>query len=85
MAEALLVVGAVGGLLRRRRSREKKHLWKARTQYRSYQSGSFVAYLPMHRLKDEMTNWPMTTCVVIVTICKGHECNFSQAASCANK
>ena len=75
----------VRGMLHRRRSCEKKHLRKAKTQCRSYQSGSFVAYLQMHRLKDEMTNRPMTTCVMIVTICKGHECNFSQAASCAYK
>jgi hypothetical protein len=58
---------------------------RPKAQCRSYQSGSFVAYLQMHRLKDEMTNRPITTCVMIVTICKGHECNFSQAASCAYK
>jgi hypothetical protein len=39
----------------------------------------------MHRLKDEMTNRPMIACIMIVIICKGHECNFSQAASCAYK
>jgi hypothetical protein len=39
----------------------------------------------MHRLKDEMTNRPMITCIMIVIICKGHEYNFSQAASCAYK
>jgi hypothetical protein len=54
-------------------------------QCRSYQSGSFVAYFQMHRLKDGMTNRPMITCIMIVIICRGHECNFSQAASCAYK
>jgi hypothetical protein len=54
-------------------------------QSQSYQSESFVVYFQMHRLKDEMTNRPMITCIMIVIICKGHECNFSQAASCAYK
>jgi hypothetical protein len=54
-------------------------------QSRSYQSESFGAYFQMHRLKDEMTNRPMITCIMIVIICKGHECNFSQAVSCAYK
>jgi uncharacterized DUF497 family protein len=54
-------------------------------QSRSYQSGSFVVYFQMHRLKDEMTNRPMITCIMIVIICRGHECNFSQAVSCAYK
>jgi hypothetical protein len=40
-------------------------------QCRSYQSVSFVAYFQMHRLKDEMTNRPMITCVMIVIICRG--------------
>jgi hypothetical protein len=52
---------------------------------RSYQSGSFVAYLQMHRLKDEKTNWPMIICVMIVTGCKGHKCKSTQAAPCAYK
>jgi hypothetical protein len=39
------------GQLCRRRSCEKKHLRRARTQCRSYQSRSFVTYLQMHRLK----------------------------------
>jgi hypothetical protein len=38
-----------------------------------------------NRLKDEMTNRPMITCIMIVIICEGHECNFSQAASRAYK
>ena len=54
-------------------------------QSRSYQSESFVAYFQMHRLKDEMTNRPMIACIMIVIICKGHECNFSQVAPCAYK
>jgi hypothetical protein len=55
------------------------------TQSRSYQSESFIVYFQMHRLKDEMTNRPMITCIMIVIICKGHECNFSQVVSCAYK
>jgi hypothetical protein len=54
-------------------------------QCRSDQSGSFVAYFQMHRFKDEMTNQPMITCVMIVIICRGHECKFTQAAPCAYK
>jgi hypothetical protein len=38
-----------------------------------------------HRLKDRKTDWPMIICVMIVIGCKGHECNFAQAASCAYK
>ena len=55
------------------------------TQSQSCQSKSFGVHFQMHRLKDEMANRPMITCIVIVIICKGHECNFSQAASCAYK
>jgi hypothetical protein len=77
----------VGGLLRPRRSHKKKNTFGRLTQKqsRSYQSESFVAYFQMHRLKDEMTNRPMITCTIVVIICKGHECNFSQAAPCAYK
>jgi hypothetical protein len=39
----------------------------------------------MYRLKDEMTNWPVIARIIIVNLCKGHECNFSEAASCAYK
>jgi hypothetical protein len=39
----------------------------------------------VNQLKDEMTNRPVITFIMIVSICKGHECNFSQAASCAYK
>jgi hypothetical protein len=52
---------------------------------RSYQSGSFVAYLQMHRLKDEKTNWPMIICVMIVTDCKGYKCKSTQVAPYAYK
>jgi hypothetical protein len=55
------------------------------TQSRSYQSESFGVYFQMHRLKDEITNRPMIACIMIVINCKGHECNFSQAVSCAYK
>jgi hypothetical protein len=39
----------------------------------------------VNRLKDEMTNQPVEAYVMIVSICKEHEYNFSQAASCAYK
>jgi hypothetical protein len=55
------------------------------TQNRSYQSKSFGVHFQMHRLKDEMTNWPEIACTMIVNICKGRECNFSQAMCCAYK
>jgi hypothetical protein len=54
-------------------------------QSRSYQSKGFRVHFQMHRLKDEMTNRPVITCIMIVNLCKGHECNFSQAVSCAYK
>jgi hypothetical protein len=38
-----------------------------------------------HRLKDRKTVWPMIICALIVIGCKGHECNFAQAASYAYK
>jgi hypothetical protein len=31
----------------------------------------------VNQLKDEMTNRPVITFIMIVSICKGHECNFS--------
>jgi hypothetical protein len=76
--------GGVGGLPHRRRFHKKKHLRKT-TQNRSYQSKSFRVHFQMHRLKDEMTNRAEIACTMIVNICKGHECNFSQAVSCAYK
>jgi hypothetical protein len=39
----------------------------------------------VNQLKDEMTNKPMIVCVMIVIDCKGHKCNFTQAAPCAYK
>jgi hypothetical protein len=54
-------------------------------QSRSHQSKGFGVHFQMHRLKDEMTNRPVITCIMIVNLCKGHGCNFSQAASCAYK
>jgi hypothetical protein len=46
-------------------------------QSRSYQSEGFGVHFQMHRLKDEMTNRPVITCIMIVNLYKGHECNFS--------
>jgi hypothetical protein len=78
-------------MLRRRRSCKKKHL-------RQILSKAVPKLLPIklrhsdmsqdegvNRLKDEMTNRPVITCIMIVRICKGHECNFSHAAFCAYK
>jgi hypothetical protein len=39
----------------------------------------------VNRLEDEMTNRPVIACIMIVSICKGHECNFSQVAPYAYK
>jgi hypothetical protein len=39
----------------------------------------------VNRLKDEMTQRPMILCVVIVVDCKGHKCNYTQAAPYAYK
>jgi hypothetical protein len=55
------------------------------TRSRSYQSEGFGVHSQRHRLKDEMTNQPITICTMIVDLYKGHECNSSQAASCAYK
>jgi hypothetical protein len=55
------------------------------TQSRSYQSEGFRVHFQRRRLKDEMTNRPMIICIMIVDLCKGHECNSPQAASCAYK
>jgi hypothetical protein len=55
------------------------------TQSRSYQSEGFEVHIQRHRLKDEMTNRPITICTMIVDLYKRHECNSSQAASCAYK
>jgi hypothetical protein len=63
----------------------RRNTFEKLTQSRSYQSESFGVHYQMHRLKDEMTNRPVITCIMIVNLCKGHEFNFSQAASCAYK
>jgi hypothetical protein len=39
----------------------------------------------VNQLKDEMTNRPVIACIMTISICKGHECNFSQATPCAYK
>jgi hypothetical protein len=39
----------------------------------------------VNRLKDEMTNQPVIACIMIISICKGHKCNFSQPVPCAYK
>jgi hypothetical protein len=39
----------------------------------------------VNRLRYEMTNRPVIACIVIVSICEGHECNFLQAVPCAYK
>jgi hypothetical protein len=54
-------------------------------QSRSYQLEGFGVYSQRHRLKDEMTNRPTIIYIMIVELCKGHECNSPQAASCAYK
>jgi hypothetical protein len=47
------------------------------TQSQSHQSEGFGVHVQMHRLKEETTNRPMITCIMIVNFCKGHECNSS--------
>jgi hypothetical protein len=63
----------------------KRNTFGRLTQSRNHQSESFGVHFQMNRLKDEMTNRPVITCIIIVNLCKGHECNFSQATSCAYK
>ena len=81
----------VGGMLHRRRSCKKKHLWQILSKAVSKLSSIKLQHSGMsqdegvNRLKDEMTNRPVIACIMIVSICKGHECNFSQATSCAYK
>jgi hypothetical protein len=38
-----------------------------------------------NRLKEEKIDRPMIICVMTLTSCKGHKCNFDRAASCAYK
>jgi hypothetical protein len=81
----------VGGMLRRRRSYKKKHLRQILSKAVPKLSSMKLRHIDMsqdegvNRLKDEMTNQPVVACIMNVSICKGHECNFSQAASCAYK
>jgi hypothetical protein len=63
----------------------RRNIFGRLTQSRSYQSEGFGVHFQRHRLKDEMTNQPMIICIMIVDLCKGHECNSPQAASCAYK
>jgi hypothetical protein len=39
----------------------------------------------VNRLKDEMTQRPIVFCVIILVDCKGHKCNYTQAAPYAYK
>jgi hypothetical protein len=80
----------VGGMLRRRRSCKKKHLRQILSKAVPKLSPIKLRHSDMsqdgvNRLKDEMTNRPVIACIMIVSICKGHECNFSQAVSYAYK
>jgi hypothetical protein len=38
-----------------------------------------------NRLKDEKPNWTSKNYYRVVDKCKGHQCNFTRAASCAYK
>jgi hypothetical protein len=72
-------------MLRRWRSCKKKHLRQILSKAVPKLSSIKLWHSDMsqdkgvHRLKDEMTNQPVIACIMIVSICKGHECNFSQA------
>jgi hypothetical protein len=81
----------VGGMLCRRRSYKKKHLRQILSKAVPKLSSIKLQHSGMsqdegvNRLKDEMTNRPVIACIMIVSICKGYEYNFSQVASCAYK
>jgi hypothetical protein len=45
----------------------------------------FLSSQSVEGRSDCGTNRPMITCVMIVIICRGHECKFTQAAPCAYK
>jgi hypothetical protein len=81
----------VGDLLRRRRSCKKKLLRKISTEvtlklpFRELRHSDAPWDEGLHRLKEEKTDRPMIICVMIVTSCKGHKCNFKRAASRAYK
>jgi hypothetical protein len=85
------VIDFVGGLLHRRRSCKKKHLRKIDTEAtpklpsRELRHSDAPRDEGLHRLKDKKTDRPMIICVMIVTSCKGHECNFIEAAPCVYK
>jgi hypothetical protein len=87
----VLLCHDAGGMLHRRRSCKKKHirqiLSKAVLKLSSIklQHNGMSQDEGVNRLKDEMTNRPVIACIMIVSICKGHECNLSHAASCAYK
>jgi hypothetical protein len=87
----VITIIVVGGMLRRRRSCKKKHLRQILSKAVPKLSSIKLRHSGMsqdegvNRLKDEITNLPVIACIMIVSICKGHECNFSQAASCAYK
>jgi hypothetical protein len=78
-------------MLHRRRSCKKKHLRQILSKAVPKLSSIKLRHSSMsqdevgNRLKDEMTNRPVIACIMIVSICKGHECNFSLVASCAYK
>jgi hypothetical protein len=86
-----LVCMRVGGMLRSQRSCRKKHLRQILSKAVPNLSPIKLRHSDMsqdegvNRLKDEMTNRPMIVCVMIVIDCKGHKCNFTQAAPCAYK
>jgi hypothetical protein len=84
-------MGYFWGLLRRRRSYKKKHLRKISTKATPKLSSRELWHSDtpwdegLHRLKEEKTGRPTIICVMIVTSCKGHKCNFDRAASRAYK
>jgi hypothetical protein len=63
----------------------RRNTFGRQAQSRSYQLEGFRVHFHLHRHKDEMTNLSMITCIKIVNLCKGHECNSPQAVSCAYK
>jgi hypothetical protein len=75
--------GFCWGLLHRRRSCKKKRLRKINTEATSKLPSRELRHSDaswdegLHRHKDEKTDRPMIICVMIVTSCKGHECNFT--------
>jgi hypothetical protein len=90
-------LATVGGLLHRWRSFKKKHLRKISIEAniarrhapkppsRELRHSDMPWDKGLHRLKEEKTNRPMVICVMIVTSCRGHKCNFDRAVSRAYK